>query len=520
MKEILRSLPETPGCYLFLDKQKRVIYVGKAKNIKKRVSSYFTKKDLDPKTSALLKKIESIDFIITKTEVEAFLLENNLIKKNQPPYNINLKDSKSYSFIELTKEPFPRLLKVRAEQIDNKKNRLLFGPFVSGEKRDLIQSTLNKTFKLRTCKRLPKRKCLLYDVGACSGPCINKISREEYGENAKKAEAVLKGKTKELIEDLKKEMIIFSKKENFEKALEIRNQIESLERLNEKQNVERSKTYSENIINYIIQDNKVYLILFNINKGILEDKSSFEFDFKEEFLEDFLSQYYSENKIPKKIILPKIVDSSVEDFLSYKKGSKVKLFVPKKGELKNLLDLVKKNVEVHYFGEFEKLEELRSKLNLQEPPSIIECFDISHLGGTQVVASMVRFKNGKADKSNYRKFKIKSQDKNDDFAAMREVVRRRYSRLKSEGREMPNLIVIDGGAGQLSSAVDSLREVDVKIPIISLAKKEEEIYFPDGKTLKLDLKNKGLLLLRQIRDEAHRFAVKYQRERRRKNYFG
>lgn len=521
MKEILKNLPENPGCYIFLDSKKKIIYVGKAKNIKKRVLSYFNKKDLDPKTKALVSKIKRIDFIVTKTEVEALLLENNLIKKNKPKYNINLRDSKSYSLIEITEEEFPRLIKVRAERLGKeKKDKILFGPFVSGERRDIIQNTLNKTFKLRTCKKLPKKKCTLYDIGACSAPCINKISKAKYNKNVLKAKEVLKGKANELIKKLKKEMDKNSKSKNFEKALEIRNQIFSLERLNEKQNVERSKTYSEDIINYIIKNEKVHLLLFNINKGILENKLSFEFDYKEGFLEEFLVQYYAENKIPKQIILPENLDKSVEDFLSHKKGQRVKLVVPKRGDLKSLLDLVKKNVKIHFFGEIEKLEEIKRKLKMQGLPEVIECFDISHLGGTEVVASMIQFRNGQADKTHYRKFKIKTKDKNDDFAAIREVVRRRYSRLKNEGHKMPDLIVIDGGRGQLSSAISSLKEVGVKIPIISLAKKEEEIYLPGGEIIKLDLKNKGLLLLRQIRDEAHRFAVKYQRERRRKSYFG
>jgi excinuclease ABC subunit C len=291
-----------------------------------------------------------------------------------------------------------------------------------------------------------------------------------------------------------------------------------LKYLKEKQTVERQKKYNEDIINFIVKNEEVYLILFNIYKGTLENKQSFKFNYKDSFLEEFLIQYYSENKIPKKIILPRKI-SKIGEYFTRMKKSKVEVIVPQKGELKELLKLVKKNIEIQYFGDFEKLGELKKKLNLQKIPEIIECFDVSHLGGTEVVASMVQFRMGKPDKTNYRKFKIKAQDKNDDFAGIFEVVKRRYSRLKKEKKKFPDLIVVDGGKGQLNSSLKALNEVGVKIPIVSLAKKFEEIYLPDGKILQLGGKNKARKLLEQIRDEAHRFAIKYQRERRRKSYF-
>jgi len=338
----------------------------------------------------------------------------------------------------------------------------------------------------------------------------------------KRAVMVLKGKNSELLKNLKEEMKKNSKKKNFEKALLFRDKILAIEYLNEKQNVERSKNYDEDILNYIIKDEKVYLLIFNVHKGILENKSSFEFEFsqKENFLESFLIQYYDENKIPKRIILPVEVSKSVSEALGSKKGSKIEIIKPQRGELRDLLLLVKKNVEIHYFGNMEKVKELKKALSLQFSPKVVECFDISHLSGTEVVAGMVQFRNGKADKSNYRKFKIKSFSGNDDFRAMNEVVKRRYLRLKKEKAPIPDLVVIDGGAGQLSSSIKALEEIGVKLPIISLAKREEEIYFPDGRVLNLDMKNKGLLFLREIRDEVHRFVIKFQRERRSKRFFG
>jgi len=293
-----------------------------------------------------------------------------------------------------------------------------------------------------------------------------------------------------------------------------------IEYIKEKQNVERKKKYDEDIINYTVKNEKVYLILFNINHGLLENKKSFDFDYRENFLEEFLVQYYSEEEIPKVLVLPEEVDFSLLKFLELMKKEKVKTIVPKRGELKELLELVKKNIEIQFFGNIEKMDELKKILNLPSSPEVIECFDISHLGGTQVVASMVQFKNGKKDTSNYRKFKIREGDKNDDFKAMREVVKRRYSRLKKEGNSFPDLIVIDGGLGQLNSSLFSLQEIGVTIPIISLAKKFEEIYIPgENIPIRVSEKNKGRKFLEEIRNEAHRFAVKYQRERRSKSYF-
>jgi len=513
------NLPNSSGCYLFKDKFKKIIYIGKAKNIKKRISSYFNKKNLDSKTSAMVSHSNEVDFIATNSEVEAMILENNLIKKYKPKYNIDLKDSKSFAYIELTKEDFPRLIIARSQKIKQRTNTgKLFGPFVSAEVRNQILNLVNKIFKIRTCKKLPKKKCIRYDIGICSAPCINRITREEYFADIKKAELILKGKTREVIKDLEKNMQKYSQKQNFEEALKVREQISSLEYLKEKQTVERQKKYDEDIINYLVKNEKVYLMLFNLDKGILMNKKSFKFDYKNDFLEEFLIQYYSENKIPKKIILPKKI-SLLEEYLTKIKKLKVETTVPKKGELKKLLELVKKNIELHYFGDLDKLEELKKKLNLQATPNVIECFDVSHLGGTEVVGSMVQFRNSKPDKANYRKFKIKADDKNDDFAGMFEVVKRRYSRLKKEKKSFPDLIVIDGGMGQLNSSINALKEIGVRIPIISLAKKFEEIYLPDGKIIQLGEKNKARKLLEQIRNEAHRFAIKYQRERRTKSYF-
>jgi excinuclease ABC subunit C len=328
---------------------------------------------------------------------------------------------------------------------------------------------------------------------------------------------VLKGKTKDLLKDLKADMKKASDKQDFEFALELRNQIESINWLSEKQTMDRQKKYNEDIINYVVQDENVYLILFNVYKGTLENKQQFEFDLTNEFLEEFMVQYYSENDVPKEIILPREIDESLILYLGLQKKSKVKVTIPQKGEKKQLLELVKKNIELTYFGDMEKLNDLQKKLRLQELPSVIECFDISHISGTSTAASMVQFRNGIPDKSNYRRFKIRTVTGVDDFAAMSEVVKRRYTRLINEKAEFPNLIIIDGGAGQLNSALTELRELGLKIPIISIAKRFEEIYLPGmDKPLRLEKRSKALRYIQEVRDEAHRFAISYHRVLRKK----
>ncbi len=508
-------IPNNPGCYLFKDKSKRIIYIGKAKDLKKRVKSYFQKKDHDQKTLNLVKNIDSVDFILTNNEIEAFILENNLIKKNRPKYNIDLKDSKRYAYIKLTDEDYPVFLIERKKEGSGE----FFGPFVSAATRDHLISTLKRTFSLRTCKKMKKKPCLREHIKLCCAPCTKKITKEEYKKRIENAKLILKGKTSSLINKLNEEMKKESKKLNFEKALELKNQIESLEYLKERQIMERKREYNEDIINYSIKNEKAYLILFNIYKGILENKQEFVFDHKKDFFEEFLVQYYSENKIPKEIILPKRIDNSLNEFLKSK--GNVKITIPKIGEKKNLLELVLKNIEATFFSDLEKLKDLKNKLKLEEIPNVIECFDISHLSGTSTVGSMVQFRLGKKDKTNYRRFKIRSVIGIDDTAGIREVVRRRYYRLIKENSNFPNLIIIDGGKGQLNSAIEELKKLNLKIPIISIAKKFEEVYLPNlSDPINLDKKSKALNFIREVRDEAHRFAINYNKFLRKENLLG
>lgn len=512
----LSNIPIQSGCYLFKNSSGAIIYIGKAKNLKKRVSSYFQKKDYEPKTKQLVSLIKDIDFIVTKNEIEALVLENNLIKKHKPKYNIDLKESKKYAFIEITNEEFPRLLVARDKNVKGK----LFGPFVSAQSRDYILNFLRQTFKIRTCKILPKKKCIRYDIGLCTAPCINKISKKEYSENIKSIQEILNGKISNVLKELQQKMKSFSEKKKYEKAILLREQISAIKGLHEKQMVERQKKYNEDVINYIVRDNKIYIIVFNVHLGVLESKEEFVFDKTQDFFEEFLARYYSNNPIPKEIIIPQKVDKNLEEYFRKISKKKVSFVVPIKGDKKLLLDLVKQNIEASNFSEEKKLNELKNKLNLQEIPNVIECFDISHLSGEEIVGSMVQFRGGLPDKRNYRKFKVKTVTGIDDFASIKEIVYRRYYRIVKEKTELPNLIVIDGGRGQLNFALKALDELGLKIPTIGLAKREEEIYMPNGEILRIDKKNIGLLLLIRIRDEAHRFAVKFQRERRSKGMFG
>jgi len=507
-------LPHLPGCYLFIDASGEVIYVGKARDLKKRVSSYFQKKDLDPKTSALVSAACDLDFIVTDSEVEALLLENALIKKHWPKYNVRLKDSSRYASIHLTDEEFPRIHLARKRVGRGS----FFGPFVSARERDYVFSVVRKTFGLRTCRKLPKRACLRYHMGACSGPCIGKISPEDYRARVARAEAVLKGRTGELIGSLEEEMARLSAEQEFERAMELRDEIRALEGLQDRQTIERNKRFDEDVLSWIVDGDSVYLMLFKVYKGTLEGKEEFVFPGGESFLEEFLVQYYSENEPPEELILGEELDDSLADFLSHLKGKRVRVTVPKQGEKRKLLDLARKNVEIRFFGDHKKLVALQEALSLPGTPNVIEVFDVSHLAGSFTVGSMVQFRGGRPDKKGYRRFKLRTVEGIDDFASIGEIVKRRYSRQKEEAGEMPDLIVIDGGKGQLWAAFRELRRLGLTIPVISIAKREEEIYVP-GRIRPLPIRrdDRASLFVQEMRDEAHRFAIKYNRLLRKKS---
>ncbi|HVN65102.1 MAG TPA: excinuclease ABC subunit UvrC [Methanomicrobiales archaeon] len=509
----LAQVPSSPGCYLFRDAKGDLLYIGKAKDLKKRVSSYFRRASPDSRIRAMAERVAFVDFMVTDNEVEALVLENNLIKRHQPKYNIDLRDAKTYAYIELTKEPFPRIMMARRPSEEGSS----FGPFVSARERDRVLRALKRAFGLRTCRRLPKRACLRHHMGSCTAPCVGGITPEEYALRVKRVESILKGGSAELLADLRREMAGRSREQDFEGAMAVRDQIEAVEHLATRQKVERRRDHDEDIINYLETGEKVYLMLFSVERGTLSEKEEFIFAASPEFMEEFLVQYYSDHAPPKELILPNAVSLPVVKFLALRRGNKVIVSVPVKGEKMQLLDLVRRNLEQTFFGEQLRLEALRGALHLPAAPSTIECFDISHLSGTSTVGSMVRFVDGRPEKKGYRRFRIRTVGGVDDTAAITEVVRRRYSRLVREGQKLPDLVIIDGGKGQLAAAGAALAGVKVKIPLISIAKREEEVFAPGFSVpLPLDKKGPASLLIREIRDEAHRFAVAYHRLLRRK----
>jgi excinuclease ABC subunit C len=503
------QIPHAPGCYLFSDESGTIIYVGKAKDLKKRVTSYFQKTEHDPKTRNLIARIASVDFVATTSEVEAFLLENNLIKKHLPRYNIDLKDAKRFAYIEISGDPFPRIGIARRT---TKGKGTYFGPFVSAAERDQVLRVIKKVFTLRSCRKLPKRACLRYHMHSCGAPCIGKISGEDYHKQVDRAALLLKGKGVELLKSLRAEMAQRSDGQDFERALALRNQIRAIEHLAERQYVEHPKETDQDVIAYTLADGTVFLMVFSVEKGLLTGKQEYSFDAGEDFFEEFLVQYYADRTPPAELVLPGEIDDALVEYLSQRKGSRVQVTVPKIGEKKKLLDLVYTNIGLSFRRGTLKTGDLQAALGLPGTPHVIECFDISHLSGTSMVGSMVQFRDGTPDKKNYRRFRIRTVEGIDDVASIGEVVKRRYQRLAGEGAEMPDLIVIDGGKGQLSAAQEVLLSLHVAVPVIALAKRREEVYLP-GEMLprRLDPKGIGIRYLQEIRNEAHRFAIAYHK---------
>ena len=497
MKEKIKYLPTSPGCYLFKDSDGKIIYIGKARNLRKRVSSYFQKKEHDAKTELMISKINSVDTIVTPSEVEAFLLESNLIKKYRPQYNLDLKDSYRYAYLKLNDGNFPWIEVARKREKEGE----YFGPFVSSKIRKNLLEVLERNFKILTRKPSPRLKKILV--------------KEDYSERIENAKKILNGQVDVLIKELEEKMKNSSEKTYYEHALTLRNQINALKSLKQKQIMEMTSTVDLNAINFQHIGNEIFLIVFYVRKGVLEEKQSYNFDYYEDFFEDFLTQFYSVSPIPNEIIVPVSVDKSLEKFLSEKKGKTVKIFVPQKGDKKELLDLVFHNIITTFFAGSERINELKKILQIEKIPRRIECYDISHLGGKNTVASMVTFVDGLPEKSSYRKFRIRTAKEGDDYQAIREVIERRFTGMLKGKLSSPDLIVIDGGKGQLNSALSILNKFHFEIPVIGLAKKFEEIFLPEkNEPLKIDTKNKGLQLLQAIRDEAHRFAISYQKNLR------
>jgi excinuclease ABC subunit C len=538
---IIKTLPANPGIYKYFDDHNELIYVGKAKNIRKRVSSYFSKTFTGYKTHELVKRIEHIEFTIVDSEQDAFLLENSLIKQFQPKYNINLKDDKSYPYIVIKNEPFPRIFLTRNKINDGSE---YLGPFTSvGRVRELL-SFIKEFIPLRTCKlnlteqNILKQKfkvCLEYHLGNCKGPCEGLQSGEDYQEGLQQVRQMIKGNLTPVIQRYKEEMKYYADELQFEKAAIIKKKIEGLENYQSRSVIVSKSLSNIDVFSILREKNTAYINYLMVQNGTIIQTHTISLEPKleetdEEILQlaiiDLREKFNSEAS---EIVIPFDIEFESAGIL---------VTVPKGGDKKKLLDLSEKNV--NYFmeemkrkkmlrleGKTEKekikvLEQLQLDLHLPSIPTQIECFDNSNFQGSFPVAAMVYFKNGMPDKNEYRRFNIKTVSGINDFASMKEIVGRRYKRLLNEGLPLPQLIIIDGGKGQLSAAVEGLEETGMtgKATVVGLAKNEEEIFFPgDKESVKLPWDSESLKLIRRIRDEVHRFGITFHRNQRSRGTF-
>ena len=542
LKETLKMLPSLPGCYLYHDKEGEIIYVGKAKNLKRRVKSYFNRKHHDSvKVNVLVSQIEKLEYIITNSEVEALILESHLIKKHKPKYNILLKDDKKYPYFLITDEDFPRIQIVRKRNINKLKGRY-YGPYTNIGAMHSTLDFLKKIFPLKQCKtpRFKSRPCLYYSIGKCLAPCQGLVTSEEYKAVVHQAELFLSGKQSELLKQLMEQIQKYSDSEQFEKAARLRDSYLDLKKTLEKQKVVYENTkLNEDVIALAHEDGILIIVIMMIREGRLIDKKDFTFEVEEEdkieYFETFFKDYYNTLSLefPDKIVsdaLEQIGQKSLyEEWLHIISGKNVKISYGKSAQGKELQKLADKNAQVILnnakLSKMSKINEdfnligsyLKEKLHLNNFPYRMECYDISHIQGTNTVASMVTFINGLSKKSEYKKFKIKSAEgKPDDFLSMKEVLTRRLSHLGEKGWDKPDLIIIDGGKGQLSSVMQIVKEMNIKgIDFVSLAKREEEVFLPDkSDSILLPRESSALFLIQRIRDEAHRFAITFHRKLR------
>ncbi len=544
LKQTLKLLPSLPGCYIYFDKTGEVIYVGKAKILKRRVMSYFNRKHDSVKVNVLVSQIERLEYIITNTEVEALILESHLIKKYKPKYNVLLKDDKKYPYFLITDEDFPRITIVRKKNMNPEKGRY-YGPYTDVRAMHATLDFLKKIFPLKQCKtpKFKDRPCLYYHIGRCMAPCQNKVTSEEYKNLVKQAELFLSGRQSELLKQIKEQMQKYSDSLQFEKAAKLRDSYNDLVKTLEKQKVVYENTkLNEDIISFMSDEGIFVIVILMIREGRLIDKKDFVYEVEEEdkteFFATFFKEYYSTLKLeyPDRIVsneLETIGEKALyEQWLEILAQKKVKISYGKSTQGKELLMLADKNAKVVLDNaKISKMSKIRDdfneigsylaeKLNLKNFPHRMECYDISHIQGTNTVASMVTFINGLPKKSEYRKFKVKmTEGKPDDFLSMKEVLTRRLSHLGEAKWEKPDLMIIDGGKGQLSSVMEIIEGLGVKgIDVVSLAKKHEEVFLPkQSKPVILPRNSSALFLFQRIRDEAHRFAITYHRQLRSKN---
>ncbi|HEY9387014.1 MAG TPA: excinuclease ABC subunit UvrC [Nitrososphaeraceae archaeon] len=529
----LREIPEDPGVYLMKDSAGKIIYIGKAKSLRRRVTSYFSKQDISTnkidmrwKTARLVKKIANIEFIATDNEIEAFLLESNLIKRFRPLFNIELKDQQRYTYLKITDESFPRLLVARRNQngeFSGPKGKI-YGPFVRGSSKFLTVGLLRKLFKIRICNKLPKKPCLEYFIKNCDAPCINNVSRSQYMRNVLILQDILSGKSsiEKFVGEMEEEMKRAASIEHYEKAKEIRDTLHRLENLRIKQKMENvtSRNAEEEYIGILRNAEKgiAHIMTLRRKYGVITDRKKFEFELVgDNSLGTFLLQYYSSLPvIPRFVYVNEdpeskgILEASLEKLCEHKVNIiniSNSLHITEK---KQLMDLVIRNLALS--SEYKHLSsavELRKLLKLSRVPEIIDCFDVSNFGTTFAVGARTRFIGAKPCKAAYRRFKIRTISGQNDVAMIGEIVRRSYS-SSSAGDKLPDLLVVDGGRGQLASAMSAINNLSLDIPCISLAKEREEVYtHPLNEPLVISRQSDALKLLQNIRDEAHRFSLAY-----------
>lgn len=540
-KKISDSIPKDPGVYRFYDKEETILYVGKAKNLKNRLSSYFgSKKNQAYKTRTLVKNAHHIDYTIVQTETDALLLENTLIKRYQPRYNVMLKDGKSYVYLCIKNERFPRVYFTRFVKKDGSQ---YFGPYTSKFRTNIILDIIKKLFQLRTCtlnlneKAIDAGKykvCLEYHIKNCKGPCENLESEEEYNIKIEQVKNILRGNFKPVKDYIKAEMNRFAEKMEFEQAQLLKDKFHAFENYQSKSTVVNTSIKDLDAFSIASDDKYAYVNYLKIINGALINSDTVEIEKKldeedREILEFAIPAIREKfNSIAPEIAVPMEVDISDPDII---------ITIPQRGDKRQVMELSEKNVKYFLFQKKKEalnkikkqtpaeriLKTLQSDLQMDTLPYHIECFDNSNIQGTNPVASCVVFKNAKPSKKDYRKFNIKTVVGPDDFASMEEVVGRRYRRLVAEGESLPDLIIIDGGKGQLSSTVKILKELKIlhKVTVIGIAKKLEEIFFPDDPIpLYINKKSESLVLIQQARNEAHRFAITFHRDQRSKNALG
>jgi len=531
----LKTLPDSPGVYQYLDKENTIIYVGKAKNIKKRVNSYFTKNHDSGKTRVLVKNIKTIKHIVVKTETDALLLENNLIKKYKPKYNVLLKDDKSYPWICIKKERFPRVFMTRRVIKDGSE---YFGPYTSVKTIKALLDLIKELYTLRTCKYdLSREKvntgkykvCLEYHLGNCLGPCEGLETEAHYNNSIKEIRNIIKGNFKESLESLTSLMMGFAEKMEFEKAQKIKEKLDRLSNYQAKSTVVNPTINNVDIFSIISDETHGYANFLKLSNGSIIQSHTTEIKKKldetdQELLELFIVEIRQRfNSTSPEIYVPFKVDV----------GENIKVTIPKLGDKKRIVELSERNAKYFRQEQFKQIKivdpdrhvkrimaQMKADLRLSKEPRHIECFDNSNIQGTNPVAACVVFKDGKPSKKEYRHYNIKTVEGPDDFASMEEVVYRRYKRLLSEDQPLPQLIVIDGGKGQLSSALKSLDLLGLrgKIAIIGIAKRLEEIYYPGDKVpLYIDKKSETLKIIQHLRNEAHRFGITFHRNKRSKS---